>query len=304
MRMSEFVEYHINGDCDCNVNVLKEYAERHNLNTQEKLDLIYFYTLTYSVPSGIELYKSRNFLRTASDRQLEQMKSRIVFQSDRKYVRCLHNFEKSIQDWKTRLDGKAERIIKDISEGSRLKDGTIKYLEEWYFIGRFAAYLFAETFCGLFNQDMPKTVDELQFNQGEVYTAGIFNVFGKDDEAEAVEKNGITKEQEKEAEGYVKQILEAVSAAGGKANIYDIETTLCAYRKHFKGTRYNGYYIDRQLAEINEMKRRGFTATAAELYDIRSEIFPHKILGELNGWNGIRTNLKKYYLEYRKIYSD
>lgn len=41
-RMTEFVKYHIEGDGECNNVVLKAYADKHGLDTQQRFDLAYF----------------------------------------------------------------------------------------------------------------------------------------------------------------------------------------------------------------------------------------------------------------------
>ena len=76
----------------------------------------------------------------------------------------------------------------------------------------------------------------------------------------------------------------------------EVETSLCAYRKFYKATRYNGYYLDRMLEEINVM-RGDYPEIISEVLDIRKHKFSPKYLGELGGWNGVRPELKKLYRE-------
>jgi len=75
---------------------------------------------------------------------------------------------------------------------------------------------------------------------------------------------------------------------------------LCAYRKFFKGSRYNGYYLDRMLEEVIYMKKY-YPNVSEQIFEIRKRNFDKKYLGELNGWNGIRKECKKLYRDYGVI---
>ncbi len=182
-----------------------------------------------------------------------------------------------------------------------MRDTALKTVEGWYGVGRYAACLFLETFCVLNDYGANPEIDE-QFSDGNVFTAGIFNVFGNDRAADRIDRHGAKPEDEEPARKRLNAIRAAVRAAGGQDNYYYIETTLCAYRKHFKGTRYNGYYADRQLAEIKHYERQGsYAGLCSDLYRARRQAMPTQYLGEIGGWDGIRPELKKSYLHGRGI---
>ena len=98
-------------------------------------------------------------------------------------------------------------------------------------------------------------------------------------------------------------MVEISVLSGLDANPTKLETSLCAYRKFYKGTRYNGYYLDRMLEELVYFKRNypEYDKITDELYDIRSKCFQHDYLGEYHGWFGVRKELKKLYKEYGAI---
>lgn len=59
-------------------------------------------------------------------------------------------------------------------------------------------------------------------------------------------------------------------------NIFNIETTLCAYKKYRHGKRYVGYYIDRQKEEIEKMEKNVPTGVAwRALWEFRNETYKH-----------------------------
>jgi len=81
-----------------------------------------------------------------------------------------------------------------------------------------------------------------------------------------------------------------------------VETVCCSYKGLFKGRRYLGYYLDRMAKEV----RRGQTKMAEiskgidwqTLWQIRSEIFFHEMLGELQTppWLDIRKDECEVFL--------
>jgi len=65
-------------------------------------------------------------------------------------------------------------------------------------------------------------------------------------------------------------------------NIWNIETTLCAYKKFKKGKRYIGYYIDRQRKEIEKMQHNVSDGVDwSVLWQFRNETYNKKWLKEL-----------------------
>ena len=98
------------------------------------------------------------------------------------------------------------------------------------------------------------------------------------------------------------QLQQQVKRAGGDDSLVKLETSLCAYEKFFKGTRYNGYYADRQLEEVEELQRQPeFAEACADSLAARAEAINGRYLGEKHGWKGIRTELKKSYLQTGRI---
>ena len=89
-RLKEFVWYHIHGDCEANGLVLRRYADMKHLTAQDRLDLAFFYTLTYSVPTGAYLLTQRDKLARMEPEELAVMKEKLFFQSDRKSVSYTH----------------------------------------------------------------------------------------------------------------------------------------------------------------------------------------------------------------------
>ncbi len=61
-----------------------------------------------------------------------------------------------------------------------------------------------------------------------------------------------------------------------------------------KNARYAGFHHDRELGVIRQYEQlfTEYQELWNECYQIRKDIFPNRFLGELHGWNGIRSERK------------
>jgi hypothetical protein len=286
-RLSEFIAYHKNGDGECNSVVLKGWADQKKLTTLQRFELCYWFSVTYCVLSAIVLYKNR-----LDHKNLEGLKNKIIFQSDRKYVKMENRFEKVISFYLNNLKNPYTFLNKVIKNGKMDIEKAVNECTRWPLFGRFSSFLFLEAFSWL--TSLPVINSSIDWKKGDTATSGLLNVFGYDKEADEFDKKNTLYLSYKNLNDLLKKLINEIRKNGGITDITCIETTLCAYRKHYKGTRYNGYYLDRMLEELNKMKTF-YPAEVKELFSIRKEKFNQKYLGELNGWTSIRKDLKKLY---------
>ncbi len=292
-RVEEFVSYHINGDGECNTVVLVEWADRRKLNMQERFELAYFFSITYSVESAIILFEERRNVFKCIKSWVDQNKSKIVFQSDRKYMRMRDSFSECLEWFSEHRS--VEEFMRKIQRGGKIDlETAIDYIEGWHMFGRFSAFLFLEMFVNLVGAEIENTT--IDWKNGNTATSGLLNLFGYDKAANEFDKNGRLYVSDQRLDELLRLIVGKITEAGGSANVTEIETSLCAYRKFYKGSRYNGYYLDRMLEEMVKMKA-DFPEVVQEIAQIRAEKFEHKYLGEFGGWHGIRPKMKKLYKE-------
>ena len=288
-RLEEFCIYHRDGDGECNAILLKEYADAHRLKAKDRFDLAYFFSITYCCESGVILFLNRGM-------DLYALKEDMIFQSDRKYVRMKDYFERLIYQWQNSLSH--YDTTKWFENGVLSLEKAIKYVKKWYMFGRFSAFLFLETYATLMNT--PVTNTTIDWEHGDTATSGLLNLFGHDEYATDFDRKGILQVPVDKMDGYLRKTAENVKLSGGDPNTTKIETSLCAYRKFYKGTRYNGYYLDRMLEELvwYQRERPQYIRLTEELYNIRKAVFDSDLLGELHGWGGIRKENKKLYMLY------
>lgn len=107
-------------------------------------------------------------------------------------------------------------------------------VKSWYFFGRYAAFLFLEVYCNVFNPEWEDNV-KYGWEPNENYTLGALS---------------LTRSNEKSV---LDNFLERARRDAGD-NAFAIETSLCAIAKFAKGTRWNGYYTERMLDEARGTK--------------------------------------------------
>ena len=297
--MYEYVSYHINGDTDCNTKLLRKWADDNKLSLQDRFDLSYFFSTTYCIPSAILMLKERDLIKKQVENWVLENKNIIIFQSDRKYVKMLDNFLNCLKYFNENLSD-VENFIKSISINGIINiEKALQKVQKWYFFGRFASYLFLETFISLTDYKTENTT--IDWQNGDTATSGIMNLFGLDNSANYFDSHD--KIPDNLDYNKLNQMLEItlkkIREHGGDDNVTFVETSLCAYRKLYKGSRYNGYYLDRQLEEIHRTNKLSekYRDINNELLMLRKNLFNSRYLGELNNWKGIRKECKKMYKE-------
>lgn len=299
-RLNEFVQYHIAGDGECNNVVLKAYADECKMDAHERFDLAYFFAVTYCVCSAILLFDDKDVIRSKPLEYARTHKQNIIFQSDRKYVKMLNNFEGMLLFWATHLQDYHSQMEKFFDGDKLILRRAIPIVSDWYFFGRFGAFLFLETLAWLVEAKVENYT--IEWKQGSTATSGLMNVFCLDDYANIFDKTKTLKVSSNQLDIMLKRVAEKIEKEGGNSDTTQVETSLCAYRKFYKGSRYNGYYLDRMLEEIyHYLNVPNAKNVAKKVLEIRAKNFKAKYLGENNGWYSIRKEMKKSYLTTGEI---
>ena len=287
--------YHRDGDGECNAKLLTEYANRHELSDDERFHLAFFFSITYCCESGIILFKNRGRI-LSGELTAETLKQDMVFQSDRKYIKMGNRFKDLLELWKTTIT--SYNNSKWFANGVLDLQEAIKDVENWYMFGRFSAFLFLESYATMIGVAVSNTT--IDWKNGDTATSGLLNLYGDDALADEFDRSGVLKVPVDKMDARLSNLAKNVEKTGGDTDTTKLETSLCAYRKFYKGSRYNGYYLDRMLEELVWYQRLKpeYSDLTSELYGIRRALFPDEMLGELHGWTGIRKENKKLYMMY------
>ena len=215
MTYEEYIAYHKRGDAGVEERMIASLCRHFKLSDWDAFRLIYFYTMTYHIPSALAMLLD-------GERDIK----RIHFRTDRRYVRCNGAFPRLLAGL---TKDKQQRL-------AAVKDTQSAYDEvrSWFFFGRYAAYLFLEVYCNVFSPDWVDNV-EYGWEKDENYTLGAISLTRS---AEKAELDKFLNRARKDVED----------------NAFAIETSLCAIAKFTKGTRWDGYYTERMLEEAKESK--------------------------------------------------
>jgi hypothetical protein len=87
--------------------------------------------------------------------------------------------------------------------------------------------------------------------------------------------------------------LDMEEQTGERWRVAEIETVLCDFHSMRKGGYYVGHDIDLLLAQLGG--ERVDQVARNLILNARSHCFPSWLLGEMQGWDGVRRDLKKLY---------
>lgn len=211
MTYQQYIQYHNGGDAGVEEKMISSLSAYFDLSWWNSFRLAYYYTTTYHIPSALKLLFYPNTPK-------EQLK----FRTDRRYVRIGDNFQRIINQL-------TPKLLEDLDKATTTTE-QYKIVSGWYYFGRYAAFLFLEVWAKLSGKQI---IDDLvlKFEPEENYTKGAEIIAGT---------------QEKDA---LRAFIERAKIDTND-NVFAIETSLCAVAKLKKGTRWNGYYTERLLDDI------------------------------------------------------
>lgn len=213
-----FIDYHLRGDAGVECSLNAKICKALGLSDYDKFRYMYFYSMTYNVDSALDMLKG--------EREIKRLK----FRTDRRYVRCNGAYPKLLAGLN---EGKLQEL-RNCKSTQQLYDSC----RRWFFFGRYAAFLILENYMETFKPQVEKNL-KMGWEPDENYTKGAELVTGTDDRRE------------------LDRFLERCIRATG-SNEFSLETSLCAVEKIRKGTRWDGYYTERLIDEMNGSKYKSF----------------------------------------------
>lgn len=310
-RLDKFVDYqHFAPSID--PVTYTEYARRRQLTEDEAIVLAWYHSVTYcEITAGLLLEELpyKRIQPYTVEKYWEENKSRLIFGSARRYAKnmdwfypLMDQFMREIRrqpsEWLNRVAGVNEPNSTPTSRYNRI----YKELSKWKFMGRFSIDLFLEAIISLSKEgfiDIDLEIPGWDWKSCSNLTSGLYNIFYMDKEADEYDKTGYIQDT-KVLDGFIKEVVTAVNNKypEQRASTPAMVNKICSFRNLFKGHRYGGFHHDRQLGNLLEYKKS--YADKVELwndfFDIRRDLFPDHMLGEVGGWTGIRTERKKIWL--------
>ena len=296
-RLKKFVEYQHEVP-SIHYRFLGEWIKKRGISRKGTLDLCWLMSVTYNELTCMLLF---HLLAVETPSEIwAKYKQKLNFGSARKYAKNNDLFVELMKSW-NEWDGWTENLVGRDPEKTYLNicSSVLKIRN----VGRFAADLFMEMLVYLSDYigievKEPLTID---WKNCANLTSGIYNIFYEDERANKFDR---TKKITTEEKCYLSAKLIEIQREIQKtypeqdSEIPMFIGKICSFRNLFKNARYGGFHHDRQLGVLRQYEKDfpGFRGLWGECYELRKEIFPHKFLGELNGWDGIRKEREKLWL--------
>ena len=302
--------YHIAGmrmdEVDPAAPMLQYICKALNLDMEQRFWLAWLYSTCYSAPTAFYMITHLPRPESISDQRMESWwflnKRRMVFESDRRYVKNCNEFPAMFASYKEYTRGGALKAFLRLKKETRQATYDAIFADvgkRLYFFGRYSNFMYLETIYNL--TKFPMWPTGLNLREARTSRNGLCYALGRED---WVRKSGkaakLTKEQFAYLQGQLRRLYEEICADAPDVptTYWNLETSLCAYYKLFKPTRYAGYYIDRQMQEIEAMEKLAPDgANWKLLWKFRRQHFDPRSLGELNGYVGVRQSMMNYFLD-------
>tara|TARA_R100001443_G_scaffold83800_1_gene90512 strand:- start:635 stop:1483 length:849 start_codon:yes stop_codon:yes gene_type:complete len=262
-------------DIDPSILCLKYLSDRFELNLEQRYWIAFLYGCTYCSPTVFYIYNEfpdyQNINIKRMSKWWNENKSKLIFQTDRLRIKSNNQFISAVESYK-KLCGGSQR--KFLNRGS-VKEIYNRILQIKFF-GRFSLFNYLDVLNSI--TDIDSEPRYLNMNEAISCRNGVAYSLERLDLMNHKDKKKLNKSELELLHNEFVRILRSDRYAG---NVFQIETTLCAYKKYRLGKRYVGYYIDRMYNEIKKMSENVPEGVYWNvLWEFRNETFDKKYLKE------------------------
>lgn len=275
------------GDIDPSYEMLRYLCNRFELNTEQRYWLAFLYATCYCGPTVYYIYNEFPDFENVDEARLERWwfanKSKLYFQTDRRWVRSRNQWCDIFRSYKRHV-GKLtqEQLFKTFKTPCPYQtyDNAWAAMSNVYQFGRFAMFLYLEAVHVVTGFPMkPRTMD---LREAESCRNGLAFALGRPD-LNTHEGARITPAQINWLQVEFDKMTARMSKEDPRNTVWNIETSLCAYKKYVMGKRWVGFYLDRQAEEIIKLQEKVKDGVCWQvLWDYRKETYKTRFLKELS----------------------
>jgi hypothetical protein len=311
LRKEDYKEYHrkmmIMGDCDPAYPALNYLADRFELNMEQRYWIAWLYACCYCVPTVYYIYNEFPDYENVDTRRLDKWwknnKQKTLFQTDRAKVKNFNKLVDMFESYRSYVSNSQQLCFESIitKDAKESYDKVYNFAEQFHYFGRYSLFLYLESLYNLTN--LPIRITGLNLVEAKSSRNGLCYALGVEDLVVHKDEKILSKEDYNFLTEELEKLVYELEIENPKLPItyWNVETSLCAYKKLYWKTRYLGYYIDRLQEEISKMEKLVQEGVDwSVMWDFRKEYFNNKYLGELQGWYGVRNNLMGHY-KYNKL---
>lgn len=299
-RVREYIEYHRFSeelkDIDPSYEMLKYVCDRFELNVEQRYWLAYLYSTCYNAATVFYIYNEFPDYLGVDVGRLERWwkahRHQLDFQTDCRWVRSSNLFVGMYMDYRSLCGEDQEKTYSELinlGQGSFFHSPYQACYETFShikYMGRFKLFLLLEAVHVV--TGLPITPDNFPLEEAQSSRNGLCFALGRDDLlcGHDYPRDRLSSQEMGWLHAKFLELLELMQKEfpNTRVDIWNVETTLCAYKKWHRGKRYPGYYITRQAREISSMQKKVRDGVCWDvLWQFREEFYPHNLLIEKTG---------------------
>jgi hypothetical protein len=219
----------------------------------------------------------------------------MLFQTDRKWVKLRNEFVPMWKDYMERTGGAQWHYYNTFCLGAPEDNfrAVLKEIKTMYFVKRYAASLLYELLADITPLAIAPYDGYLDLREARTVRQGLQLILGEDLGAE--QKTAPSQSLPRLQEALTGIMRECVAENKDfKDSWWDVESSLCRFRNMMHGERYWGFYTDRAQEDLLWYEREHPEHDWSIGWEARAHVIHPSLLGELNGWKGIRKERYKY----------
>ena len=286
-------------------------SARRQKHTYEKLWWAGCYAFVYNYASAEVLYnhwRPGEWTGDALSKWIGENWKGIKFRKERKAARSVARLTTCMQtyyDFMERVpDRDWFRSKNGYSGGERYNAAFEDICNNVKYMGRYIAIRWLEVVRRVFDIDME--MPDLRSRDGDhprkalalMYPEHLTALMGGNSDAEIAETDEVVE--------ICKEDLRKLY--GVKTDYYTMQSLLCEYKQSCLGRRqYPGKSVDSELSYFEKVCTDWWGDAFREqtiMYDVRRTIFPSYMLGEVQGWSGVREELGNVLVDHGYTWSD
>lgn len=314
-RRTGYLEYHAQmnriGDCDPAYALLAHVAEGMGLTVEQRLWLAWLYATCYNPATAFYMFTANPDYAASRGRfptWWREHGHECTFSTDRRRAKphmlaMFESYAKAMgpnqgRRWSTFWQPAPAALYKTIAHRNAYRWSNRHLLQ----FGRFTLFLYLEAVQRL--TGWPMEPDGIDLRHAESCRKGLCYAIGTDHLAtrDAAEPSAEAYERLQHELGWLLEEARLYSP-DVHTTYWNLETSLCGYKKLHWGTRYLGYYIDRAQAEIRQAEQTVPDAPWHLIWEARAAIHDRQYLGEFNGWDGPRPERLRLFAD-KGIFTD
>lgn len=311
-RIKEFIEYHKKSyeilDIDPSYPMLKYVCDRFELNVEQRYWLSFLYSVTYNASTVYYMYNEFPDYEGINIERMERWwkanREKLDFQTDCRWIRSRNQFIEIVEKYIKLCGASQEKTYKSLIKNKTPYEGydtCYEYFKQLPWFGRFKLFLLLEAVHVVTGLNIEPSC--LPLEDAESSRNGLCFAIGRDDLLTGHDyKHKITKDNLSYLTKKYNELVNLIKKElpTYRTDAWNVETTLCAYKKMYRGKRWIGYYITRQGKEISSMQNKVRDGVCWDvLWDFRKETYKKHLLWEFTGkdnngllWKKILSSFK------------